>query len=71
MANPEQDEIPLERLVVFDYENNDRIQDTHWPGVWLQRMYDRFRLRRGEASRNVNLQRVMIELLEVSAEVLS
>ena len=68
MAEPEQDEIPLENLVVYEHVE-ERLDDSAWPAVWLQRIRDRFRLRTREASRNLGLRTRLLELLQAAQEV--
>ena len=65
---PERDELPLVNLVVYEHQE-ERLEESAWPRLWMQRVRDRFRLRCSEASRNFALRAKLLELLQAAQEV--
>ena len=69
LTRHQRDNMPLARVAAFQFEGDQNVQESGWPRVWMQRVKEKFELRRSEASRNLVLNGLMLQLLKAAEKV--
>ena len=69
MAAPQRDSLSLERVAVYEQQNNQPIMESDWARIWINRVKRKFQLRISEANNNVALRMHLVNLLNAAEQV--